>query len=198
MALLDNMYAPYSHLMQRAFTNNTQIPEDPSITRLNSSAGSNESSPPTVHHNRLNGVNTSDCHPASKFGHYGGTVMTMNLKLEQANFRHFVSHPESPVAAQENNINEDNRKDVHNSKVMKDLYLKHFFTDMESIFKLLEDNFVIRTIFKGLVGDQANSSCEMIMQEECSCKHLVYGSAFHKSFPYIQLPYARHYKPLLI
>ena len=126
MALLDNMYAPYSHLMQRAFTNNTQIPEDPSITRLNSSAGSNESSPPnTVHHNRLNAVNTSDCHPASKFGHYGGTVMTMNLKLEQANFRHFVSHPESPVAAQENNINEDNRKDVHNSKVMKDLYLEY-------------------------------------------------------------------------
>ena len=123
MALLDNMYAPYSHLMQRAFTNNTQIPEDPSITRLNSSAGSNESSPPnTVHHNRLNGVNTDP----SKFGHYGGTVMTMNLKLEQANFRHFVSHPESPVAAQENNINEDNRKDVHNSKVTKNLYIAVF------------------------------------------------------------------------
>ena len=121
MALLDNMYAPYSHLMQRAFTNNTQIPEDPSITRLNSSTGSNESSPPnTVHHNRLQAVNT-DC-PPSKFGHYGGTVMTMNLKLEQANFRHFVSHPESPGAAQENNINEDNRKDVHNSKVIENLY----------------------------------------------------------------------------
>ena len=106
MALLDNMYAPYSHLMQRAFNGTGNTMEDPSITKLNSS---NESSPPTVHHNRQS-INT-DNHPA-KFGHYGGTVMTMNLKTfeKQTNFRPF-SHPESPVA-RENNINEDNRKDA--------------------------------------------------------------------------------------
>ena len=123
MALLDNMYAPYSHLMQRAFSNASET--DPSITRLNSS---NESSPPTsaVHHHNIN--------RSIPAGHYGGTVMTMNLKLEQTNFRPFV-HPESP-AAQENNINEDNRKDVNPSKVKKQLYPTLFCCALEVEIRL--------------------------------------------------------------
>ena len=92
MALLDNMYAPYSHLMR--FANNGPSENcDPSITRLDVAGNSsNESSP------------TAIARPA---GHYGG-VMTMNLKLEaHQNFRPYVS--DSPGL--ENNINEDNRRD---------------------------------------------------------------------------------------
>ena len=63
MALLDNMYAPYSHLMQR-FNSAPPIPEDPSITKLDITSNANE----VIAHNR---------------GHYGG-VMTM--KLEQRSY----------------------------------------------------------------------------------------------------------------
>ena len=63
MALLDNMYAPYSHLMQR-FNSAPPIPEDPSITKLDITSNTNE----VIAHNR---------------GHYGG-VMTM--KLEQRSY----------------------------------------------------------------------------------------------------------------
>ena len=63
MALLDNMYAPYSHLMQR-FNSAPPIPEDPSITKLDIASNTNE----VIAHNR---------------GHYGG-VMTM--KLEQRSY----------------------------------------------------------------------------------------------------------------
>ena len=55
MALLDNMYAPYSHLMR------FNPSEDPSITKLDITSNANE----VISNNR---------------GHYGG-VMTM--KLEQ-------------------------------------------------------------------------------------------------------------------
>ena len=107
MALLDNMYSPYSQLMQR-FTSSavSEIHHDPSITRLDINVqnnSSNESSPTTVHSNsRVN-------------GHYGGSVMTMPLKFDpsQTNLRAFAAaaaHSE----AQENNINEDNRKEKVN------------------------------------------------------------------------------------
>ena len=63
MALLDNMYAPYSHLMQR-FNSAHPAPEDPSITKLDITSNTNE----VIANNR---------------GHYGG-VMTM--KLEQRSY----------------------------------------------------------------------------------------------------------------
>ena len=99
MALLDNMYAPYSHLMrfnQSEACNSSTT--DPSITRLDINVSSSDnSSPPSAPKGHI---------PRESRAHYGG-VMTMNLKLEPNNFRPFAT--ESP--GQENNINEENRRD---------------------------------------------------------------------------------------
>lgn len=78
MALLDNMYAPYSHLMHK-------FAEDPSITRLDLNS-SNESSPPNP---RLN---------------YGGVV---SLKLEQNSQPNFRPYDNSQNNINEDNRNKD-------------------------------------------------------------------------------------------
>ena len=97
MALLDNMYAPYSHLMRFNQSDSPSAGTDPSITRLDINVSSSDSSPPTAHKGQSF---------APKGAHYGG-VMTMNLKLEPNNFRPFAT--DSPN--QENNINEENRRE---------------------------------------------------------------------------------------
>ena len=127
MALLDNMYAPYSHLMryhhhQSVAESNHNTTPDPSITRLDINvSGSSESSPTSG-----SGGNTHVPPPPSTklsgppTAHYGG-VMTMNLKLEPNNFRGF-STGESP--GQENNINGENRREQHKVEIFFHYYLK--------------------------------------------------------------------------
>ena len=131
MALLDNMYAPYSHLMryhhhQSVAESNRNTTPDPSITRLDINvSGSSESSPTSG-----SGGNTHVPPPPSTklsgppTAHYGGVISTMNLKLEPNNFRGFPTISESP--GQENNINGENRREQH-SKVQRFFYIALLF-----------------------------------------------------------------------
>ena len=131
MALLDNMYAPYSHLMryhhhQSVAESNHNTTPDPSITRLDINvSGSSESSPTSG-----SGGNTHVPPPPSTklsgppTAHYGGVISTMNLKLEPNNFRGFPTISESP--GQENNINGENRREQH-SKVQRFFYIALLF-----------------------------------------------------------------------
>ena len=125
MALLDNMYAPYSHLMRyhhhQSVAESNHNTTDPSITRLDINvSGSSESSPTSG----SGGGTHPLAPPSSKVGgptaHYGG-VMTMNLKLEPNNFRGF-STGESP--GQENNINGENRREQHKVEIFFSLLLQ--------------------------------------------------------------------------
>ena len=121
MALLDNMYAPYSHLMRyhhQSVAESNHNTTDPSITRLdiNVSGSSETESSPTSRSG--GGTHHALAPPSSKMSgptaHYGG-VMTMNLKLEPNNFRGFSTISESP--GQENNINGENRREQHKVEI---------------------------------------------------------------------------------
>lgn len=114
MALLDNMYAPYSHLMQRFSASQNQASEaSAELTRLDINLGANNQPSSTD-----SSPNQGSRPPPAT---YGGVIQTMNLKLE--NRPPFI-HDHS--ATQENNINEDNRKDlkVMNILLTESLLLK--------------------------------------------------------------------------
>jgi hypothetical protein len=115
MALLDNMYAPYSHLMSSMNsrlqanyhqnmhqTASSMDQLDPSVTRLDVSSSSVRAASTT------SADSSPPSQPQQPRTHYGGMV---SLKLEhgghQTHFRPYVS--DSP--GQENNINEDNRRE---------------------------------------------------------------------------------------
>lgn len=103
MALLDNMYAPYSHLMQRFSASQTSEPTE--LTRLDINLGHNNQPSST------DSSPTSNQHSRPPPATYGGVIQTMNLKLENRPPFNIHNHTDNSTT-QENNINEDNRKDL--------------------------------------------------------------------------------------